>query len=286
MPKSARKLDALAALLERTGGDPNRIEAVRRAQNFRRSWIDLAQVLCEVRDENLHEKWGFSDFYDYCKDELTLKRATVDKLTISFNTLERHAPEVLERDGVARAIPSYDSLDYYQRTVGDLEVAAPVVTEDESAANEAPKRRGRVPQAPTPELRREFEEAVFDEGQPVTELRKRFDPHFFPKPKGAEDLDRIKKANATARKLAELIAEIDGLPDSQVRKLEVDLGKLRANLDDLAEPIKKQVARATVRSDKRALRERAQLAEELQQDAPKSRPAKRVAAAKKKTKSA
>lgn len=266
VPKSARKLDALAALLERTNGDPKRIEAVRRAQGFRRSWVDLAEILCKVRSRNLYQKWGYTDFYEYAQDELTLKRATVDKLTVSYNTLERHAPEVLQRDGVATQIPDYESLDYYHRTVGELEAVAPPA-EDMEAANDDPERprrpRGRVAQLPTPELRQEFEDAVFNEGQPLGELRRRFDPHFFPKPKGAEELERIKKAGATARKLAELLTEIEGLPEQQVRKLEAELGKLRAQLDDLAEPIKDKVAKATARANKRALKDRAELAEQI-----------------------
>jgi vacuolar-type H+-ATPase subunit I/STV1 len=263
VPKSSRKLDALAALLERTGGDPKRIEAVRRAQGFRRSWVDLAEILCQVRARNLHEKWGYSDFYEYAQDELTLKRGTVDKLTVSYNTLERHAPQVLQRDGVATKIPDYDALEYYHRTVGELEAVSPA---DEEAANddpERPVRRGRVPQLPTPELRQEFEEAVFNEGQPLGELRRRFDQHFYPRPKGAEELDRIRKASATARKLAELLTEIEGLSEGLVRKLEAEIGKLRTELDELAEPIKDKVAKATARSNKKALKARAEFAEQL-----------------------
>ena len=270
--KSTRKLDALAALLERTGGHPKRIEAVRRAQNFRRSWVDLAEILVTVRSAKLYQKWGYSDFYEYAQDELTLKRGTVDKLTISYSTLERHAPTVLERDGVARKIPSYESLDYYHKTIGELEeVEAPEV-ESEEAANEGPgraPRRGRVPQLPNADLRREFEEAVFNENQPLGELRKRFDPHFYPKPKGSEDLERIKKANAAARKLAELLTEIDGLPDTQVRKLEAELGKLRSRLDELAEPMKQRITKATQRANKKALKARAEFAEQLAQEASK-----------------
>jgi hypothetical protein len=268
VPKSSRKLDALAALLERTGGDPKRIEAVRRAQSFRRSWVDLAEILVQVRARNLHEKWGYPDFYAYAQDELTLKRGTVDKLTVSYNTLERHAPQVLERDGVATTIPSYDALDYYHRTVGELEAVSDHAAEE--AANEdpeQPRRRARVPQLPGPELRQEFEDAVFNEGQPLGELRRRFDPHFFPKPKGADELERLKKANAIARKLAELLTEIDGLADTQVRRLEAELGKLRTRLDELAEPIKDQVVKATARANKRALKARAELAEQLAREA-------------------
>jgi hypothetical protein len=283
VPKSTRKLDALAALLERTGGDPKRIEAVRRAQNFRRSWVDLAEILVEVRSRRLYEKWGYGDLYAYAQDELTLKRATVDKLTISYSTLERHAPQVLERDGVATKIPSYDSLDYYHRTLGELEAVGPA---DEEAANEAPRRQARVPQLPDAELRREFEEAVFNEGQPINELRKRFDSHFFPKPKGAEALDTIKKASATARKLAELLPEIDGLGDGQVRKLESELGKLRTRLDELAEPLKERVSKATARANKRALEARAQYAEQLVREADDEGSKKKRGKAPRKRKSA
>ncbi|PRQ05851.1 hypothetical protein ENSA5_01710 [Enhygromyxa salina] len=285
MSKSARKLDALAALLERTGGDPKRIEAVRRAQNFRRSWVDLAEILVQVRTHNLYEKWGYSDLYAYAQDELTLKRGTVDKLTISYNTLERHAPHVLERDGVATTIPSYDSLDYYHRTVGELEAVAPPTEEAANEDPELPRRRGRVPQLPGPELRQELEDAVFNEGQALGELRRRFDPHFFPKPKGADELDRLKKASSTARKLAELLTEIDGLPDTQVRKLEAELGKLRTKLDELAAPMKEQVLAATTRANKRALKARAKLAEQLAGEASESAPPKASAKTAKKRKS-
>ena len=287
MSKSTRKLDALAALLERTGGHPKRIEAVRRAQSFRRSWVDLAELLVTIRDSKLFQKWGYSDFYEYAQDELTLKRGTVDKLTVSYNTLERHAPAVLEHDGVATKIPSYEALDYYHKTIGELEQVEAPAADEVDAANEDPRtpapRRGRVPMLPNADLRQEFEEAVFNEGKPLGELRKRFDPHFFPKPKGADDLDRIKKANGAARKLAEMLTEIDGLSDPLVRKLEVELGKLRAELDELAEPMKERVAKATARANKRALKARAEFADQLAQDAEPEDDAKKKVARKRKS---
>ncbi|MFV8755826.1 hypothetical protein ACNOYE_35185 [Nannocystaceae bacterium ST9] len=281
MPRTSRKLDALAALLERTNGDPKRIEAVRRAQGFRRSWIDLAETLCRIRNQGLFEKWGFSDFHEYCQEELTLKRATVDKLTISYSTLERHAPQVLERDGVANTIPSYEAIDYFHKTVGEFDEppATHAANDGEGEEELTIPRRGRVPLPPTPELRREFEQAVFDEGQPVGELRKRFDQHFFPRPSGADELDSIRKASATARKLAALIVEIPGLPEKQVRRVEAELGKLREALDDLVEPLEDKVAKATARADKKAIRAREALTDEGEPEAPRAAaPRKRKAA--------
>lgn len=240
MARATKKLDDLAALLEKTGGDPRRLEAVKRAQNFRRSWIDLAKVLAEVKKKKQYSRWGYADFYEYCDEELTLKRGTVDKLTISFRTLEKHAPQVLSRDGVAKTIPSYEAIDYYSKAAGPIDIDEEDLGEDD-AEDVVVVERPRVSAPPQLE---ELSTAVFDEGKPLAELRKQFDPVFFPKPKGVEKLAVLNKASAAARKLAELLPDIDGLEEAQVRKLETELGKLRTRLDELAEPMKEKVAKA------------------------------------------
>ena len=97
--------------------------------------------------------------------------------------------------------------------------------------------------APSPRLEA-LSNAVFDEGKPVAELRKAFDPVFFPKPKGSEKLGMINKATATAKKLADLLPELPGLDEGQVHKLEIQLGKLRVALDELAEPLREQISAA------------------------------------------
>jgi len=262
MARATKKLDELAALLEKTGGDPRRLDAVKRAQNFRRSWIDLAKVLADVRKRRQYERWGYTDFYDYCNEELTLKRGTADKLMVSFRTLERHAPQVLSRDGVAKTIPSYEAIDYYSKAAGP----APDDDDDDDGdgdSGHAPAPRSAP--ASEPAHLSELSAAVFDEGKPLAELRKQFDPVFFPKPKGLEKLALINKASAAARKLAELLPDIDGLPEIQVRKLEAELGKLRTSLDEIAEPMKERVAKA--RAKQRAAA-----------DGPRSAPRKKAAA--------
>jgi hypothetical protein len=242
MAGSSKKLDDLARLLEKTGGDAERLDAVKRAQKFRRSWLELAEALTKIRKNRSYERWGYDDLYTYAKEELTLKKPTVDKLTISYSTLQRHAPQVLARDGVAKTIPSYQAIDYFSKAVGDVDV-----DDDDDAANDAPPRNKKKPPPRAGEHLNELSTAVFDEGQPLGELRKRFDPVFFPKPKGAEKLAVIQKANGAARKLAELLPDIDGLPEGQVRKLEAELGKLRNRLEELAEPLKEKVAKAQKR---------------------------------------
>ena len=233
MARSTRKLDELAELLERTGGDAQRLGAVKCAQKFRRSWIDLAQSLVKIRSSRAYQRWGYEDFHEYCSKELTLKRPTVDKLTISYSTLERHKPEVLQRDGVAKSIPSYQAIDYFSK----------VVDKDEGAANETANKRARGRKAPPRgEELEALSSAVFDEGKPVGELRKRFDPVFFPRPKGSEELDQLRKADSASRRLAEQLAEVSVLQEDDAAAAAIEaLGALRERLAELIEPLEKKV---------------------------------------------
>ena len=243
MSGASEKLETLLRRLERTGAEPARLDTLRCAQQFKRSWIELAGKLVELRRSRSYEAWGFDDFYRYCAEELQLRRATVDKLTISFSTLERVAPQVLSWDGVAKTIPSYEAVDYLGRAMG-----LPPVDDD----GEPKARRAKEEPVPPREVIKELRSAVFDEGQTVAELRKRFDPVLWPKPKGAEKLELIVKAGGLARKLVEVLPEIDGLSERRVAALEQALGGLRQELDELAEPLREKLER----SKKRAAAER------------------------------
>ena len=243
MVKATEKIDALLARLEQTGADPQRLQALRSTQRFKRSWVELAEILVTIRRDATYEAWGHEEFYAYCAAELFLKRATVDKLTVSFSTLQRLAPSVLKWDGVEREIPSYQAVDYFSRAMG-----ASGGTAEDRAANDA-----ALPVAPPPrEVIKELSHAVFDEGQSVAELRKRFDPILHPKPAGAEQLEIVNKAIAAARKLAEILPDVDGLTDKRVAVTEKALGGLREELEELAAPLREKLAKK--RTAKKALR--------------------------------
>ena len=81
---AASDLDSLADHLAREGADALRIELVRRARNFKRTWVEMAEALVEVRDTQAYLAWGYQDLYAYCHQELLLRQPTVDKLTGSF----------------------------------------------------------------------------------------------------------------------------------------------------------------------------------------------------------
>ena len=107
----------------------------------------------------------------------TLK-ATADKLTGSYVALKRHAPSVLKRDGLNERIPTCDAVDYFAKAL------------KKGPSNDAEHERA-VDQEVVDELRA----AVFEEGAPVTELRKRFNPVFNPKPEGAEQIAIVKASS-------------------------------------------------------------------------------------------
>jgi hypothetical protein len=238
---SPNKLDALADLLAKTGGDAGRIELVKSAQRFRRSWVELAKGLCDLRRTRRYEAWGYSDFYDYCAKELTLRRPTVDKLTISFSTLKKHAPDILERDGVAQPIPNYQAIDYFGKAVGDYgDDAAELAKAGKKAVNfVVPRSESEVS---------ELRSAIFDEGASVTELHRRFDERFFPKPKAERELEVLRKVSSAAKRLQEALEEVPDLPELQQASLNKQLTRLLENLEEKMEPLRLKAERAAKRA--------------------------------------
>lgn len=238
MTKATEKIDALLQRLEDSGAEPQRLDILRRTQRFKRSWVELAEGLVEIRKSKAYERWGHTDFHEYCSAELHLRRATVDKLTVSFSTLQRLAPQVLSWDGIERQVPSYQAVDYFSKAVD-------ATGSERRAANDDGRAAGR-------EQLKELRHAVFDEGQSVAELRRRFDPVFHPKPKGADTLAVYDRADAAARKLVESLADLPGVSERRVAGVEKALAGLREELQELAAPLREKVERAKKRAKEAA----------------------------------
>lgn len=224
MSKGHEVLEALADRMENSGGDPARVDIVRRAQRFKRSWVELAEGLTALRKNRRYEKWGYSDLADYCQKELHIKPGTVDKLVLSYGTLREHAPEVLRRDGVSREIPSLEVVDYFSRAVG-------------SDADRASSNRKRL-DAPR-EVLDELRNAIFDEGRSLGELRKRFDPILRPKSAEEDASDQLRKLKSMAEKLSEAVQNTDGLSEKRVGRV---LAVMEALVRDVDEMLDKQGA--------------------------------------------
>lgn len=220
-----QRLGDLAEALEAEGADELRVHVVRRAREFKRSWVMMAEALVEVRNRESYLDWGYEDFYTYCSLELQLKQATADKLTGSYVALKRHAPSVLKRDGLNERIPTCDAVDYFAKAL------------QKNPSNDGAER------AVAEEVVDELRHAVFEEGAPVSDLRKRFNPVFNPKPAGAEQMDTLRRATAAVRRLERTIEEIDGLPRPTVRASLDALEALREDLSALLERTKAQYAK-------------------------------------------
>ena len=87
------------------GDEAYRMKVVSVARVFKRSWVDMAESLVEVRKRRLFERWGYETLHGFALEELNIKRSTVEKLTGSYAALETHVPHVLQWDGVAQQVP-------------------------------------------------------------------------------------------------------------------------------------------------------------------------------------
>jgi hypothetical protein len=210
MPKTKVE-QALAAAENEHAGDPARADLLRRTRQFKASWIELAEALTESRRRNDFRRWGYDSFEDYTRRELFLKQETVDKLTGSFLFLKKRAPEVLERDGLQRSIPSYQVVDFLRRA--ETESDAPESTVEQI------RKRVFEDGAGLPSVVREFKESVF----PVDPVEKK-------------DRDRSNLLNV-AKRLRELLDETDVVP----KKLGSEIGK---TLDRLLEALRAEDERA------------------------------------------
>jgi hypothetical protein len=110
--------------------DPERQEALRRTRRFKASWIELAEILAEIRKESRWRDWGHDSFESYTRRELKLRAATVDKLLGSYAFLRKRAPKVLERDGMEQEIPSYQAVDFLRRASEEVEDAPEEIVEE------------------------------------------------------------------------------------------------------------------------------------------------------------
>ncbi|MBA3538344.1 MAG: hypothetical protein H0T79_01835 [Deltaproteobacteria bacterium] len=172
--------DTMAAV----ANDPERADTLAKARAFKRTWLELAQALQRVSNERTWQRWGYPDFDAYCRKELHLKSATVQKLLGSYRFLETAAPRVIERareDHYEAPIPSMATVDFVQRAT----------------------ERAAADQATMETLQR----VAFDEGGEVPMLRKQFNELAFP----VTDREKKEKLRgaiaATARRLSGLICE-------------------------------------------------------------------------------
>ena len=190
--------------------DPERADTLAKARAFKRSWLELAEVLARVDSAGSWSKWGYPDFDAYCRNELHLKSGTVAKLLSSYRFLKSSAPRIIDRaredGGETTNIPSMAAVEFVQKA------------QQRGAADE--------------EMLESIKHAAFDEGTEAPLLAKRFKEVAFPE--AADDRkERLRQQIAVAaRRLSSLIAE-DGAPLTRKLAVQVEetLGELLIAID-------------------------------------------------------
>jgi hypothetical protein len=182
------KTDATLAAAEEAHAknDPERAAMIKTARLFKSSWLELAEALSKTRRSATWRRWGFESFEQYTKLELHLRPETVEKLTGSFAFLQKRAPEVLERDGIASPIPSYQAVDFLRRAE-ESEDATPDVVQ-------ALTRKVLADAAPLSAVSREYKDVVF----PISDTDR-----------SARDVATLK---AAAARLRDLLPETKAVP--------------------------------------------------------------------------
>lgn len=192
--------EALAAAELEHADDPGRAELLARARRFKASWLELGEALTEVRRNGQWQHWGHASFEEYARKELRLRPDTADKLTASYGFLAHHAPAVLERDGVEHPIPSYQAVDFLRRA----------------------EEREDAPPEVVAELRRR----VIDEAAPLPAVSRKYREIIFPAEGGERRSKDQAALRATARRLAELLATSEELPQRVLRETRAAIDRL------------------------------------------------------------
>jgi hypothetical protein len=190
-------------------GDAERVEVIARARTFKRSWIELAESLTAVFERGSWERWGFESFQAYCKTELCLTPSTATKLLGSFRFLRTDAPQVIRRarEEPSSPVPSLKAVDFVARA-----------SERGAAGDEA---------------MREIRRAAFEEGTEAPALSRRFKSIAFPVSEEDREGRLRGQLSATARRLAQLIAEPDSpVPHEVAVAVEEAVGRLLESLDE------------------------------------------------------
>lgn len=194
-----------------------RMEVVSRARVFKRSWVDMAESLVQVRSHGYHRRWGYETLHGYALEELNIKRTTVDKLTGSYQALEQHVPHVLQWDGVAQSMPELDAVEYFARAVDPP----------------APKNGGEAPPPPPSDVVDELKQAIFEDHVSSPSLRRRFNPVLHPKPETDARRELLTKVRSSARRLEEMLGAIEGLSEERVERVTSALEELRQDIEAL-----------------------------------------------------
>ena len=157
------------------------------ARRFKASWVDLGRMLAQVRREKAWREWGHASFEEYCTKELFLRRATAEKLALSYGFLERHEPEMARARDI-RSAPPFEVIEVLSRA----------------------EAAGRMDRNTWGELRDEVMDGEAGRAEVTRAIAERFGPA--PRAPALPPEERVARIAGAARRLAEACEGERGIP--------------------------------------------------------------------------
>ncbi len=210
--RGSRTEEAMERRLETLEPGSPRHRVLDTAIQFKRSWLALAQQLCDVESKSLYKEWGYRTFWAYAQHELHLRKETAQKLLRSYSFLESHERRVLETSetgtGDVVPLPSYQALDVLAEAREN-----PYLSEQDY---------------------REVRDQVFGEDPSPAQVRKLVRERA-PEPVKKAQIDptaRLRKCLGLAERLYGLLLEEEDVPEEIPRAVEEVVGGLRRVLGE------------------------------------------------------
>ena len=196
-------VEKLAARAEDLPEGSMRRKVLEGARRFKAAWVDFGRLLAQVRHEDLWKEWGYPSFERYCSNELFIRPATAEKLTVSYGFLERHEPAIARARGEAKA-PPFEVIEVLSRA----------------------EAAGRLSQEGWRELRDEVLESPPTPAALNRKLSERFGPP--PPPLAPRKAERIERLGALARRLATACEGDPAVPAALARRVADLAGEIEA----------------------------------------------------------
>ncbi len=175
------------------------------AQKFKSSWVELGSLLVKVRASGSFEEWGYESFEAYCTKELRIKKATAEKLTMSYSFLSKHERSMAEP---APSAPSASREPVLGREPPAFEVVSVLA---------GAEQRGQLSEKDYQSLR----EQLWADERPANQVAKELAQKFPPPPKPAPPADLVLRRLAqAARKLAGDLKGCDKIPGAVAERAE------------------------------------------------------------------
>ncbi len=209
-------------IMEELDPASERYQVLATARIFKSSWVALGEKLLHVKRDGLFQQWGYSNFEDYCSQEIRIKKPTAQKLTLAYGFIEQEAPELVARHTELKPLPDYRSVDLLRQAREEKGFSA-----EEYAG-----------------LRR----AVLEENRGHPIIRKRFNEVAAGKDGGVPtELDHLKSGLSTARRLAGTLTQVATLPERYRDELEALISWLRDRAGEADAPTVKGTERSSDR---------------------------------------